>query len=545
MVSGNSLQRYLTRLEEARLYYGQGLKESAVEILQEILEAIRADELTEAEMEDLQTQIESEMEKMEVEPDQIAPGAEAEGEEETVDQVSPTQSFQYGKALMDGQFWEKAIQKFKQAAAIGFRTMECWELCGDCASHMEKWEEAIRYYEIVYTDPNAPEDLKRHIRSKITKRSQTQREIEVKSHLFSKSEAVKGKNGQLQERKAKSNTHDSVAPHIASLDESSIHQMIGTRLQSWCDNDGQYLVEHPYTYQILNLLHVGSSSFIFELEREETGERLAGQTLAAPFGSSLPAESLANWAHAQLMSDSLHIARIFDVAHSEDSVFIVREYLPLSLREVLSNEDPLPIPLAIFFAHRILEALGDLHLQMGRDKKIRNTFHLDLRPSRVVFHTEKPVVKIYNGGLWQELEKGNPKALAIQRLPLHFLPYRAPEQFRPYLARRKPPVFTDIYLFGVLFFEMLTGNPAFRASSFEEYEMQHCDQYPTAPKVWRPEIPEEINDMVMMCLDRDPLKRWRSTTQISLALEKAAGRTIQSMARNGSFAKIVSGLRTV
>jgi len=91
-------------------------------------------------------------------------------------------------------------------------------------------------------------------------------------------------------------------------------------------------------------------------------------------------------------------------------------------------------------------------------------------------------------------------------------------------------VFTDIYQFGTLFYEILTGVQAFQASSFEEYEIQHCDQYPTPPKVWRTDIPEDINDMIMKCLERDPMKRWRNATQLSLIFEKSFGDFIQASA---------------
>lgn len=181
----------------------------------------------------------------------------------------------------------------------------------------------------------------------------------------------------------------------------------------------------------------------------------------------------------------------------------------------------MPVALAVRLAYQVLEGLGDLHLQMGPDGKVCSQFHLDLRPSRVVLRADKPSLKIYNGGLWSEIERANPDRAAIKNIPLPFLAYRAPEQFRPYLARKRPPVFTDIYLFGCLFYEMLTGVPPFKASSREEYEIQHCEQYPSPPKVWRPEIPDVINDLIVQCLHSDPMRRWRSTTQISLLLEKA------------------------
>jgi len=218
---------------------------------------------------------------------------------------------------------------------------------------------------------------------------------------------------------------------------------------------------------------------------------------------------------------SRHHVAIYDLAAIDGYIFVVREHLPISLNELLPAGANMPVSLAVRLAYQVLEALGDLHLHMTADGVVQNRFHLDLRPSRVLLQNDKPYAKIYNGGLWSEIEKACPDKAALKELPVPHLAYRAPEQFRPYLARKRPPVFTDIYLFGALFYEMLTGTPAFKASSFGEYEIQHCEQYPTPPRVWRPEIPETLNELIMNCLTSDPVRRFRSTTQISLIMEKA------------------------
>jgi serine/threonine protein kinase len=111
-------------------------------------------------------------------------------------------------------------------------------------------------------------------------------------------------------------------------------------------------------------------------------------------------------------------------------------------------------------------------------------------------------------------------------LPLSFLSYRAPEQFRPYLwSSKKPLVCTDVYQFGVLFYEIVTRINPFLGESVEEIEMLHCDQRPIPPHVVRPDLPEEVSELIMNCLHIFPSKRWRSTTQILLAIEKMLGGT--------------------
>jgi serine/threonine-protein kinase len=329
-------------------------------------------------------------------------------------------------------------------------------------------------------------------------------------------------NGSIKEEPEDSQAQSEfINPSVFSIDSHSVDTIIGQTVTSWVDQTGNTLDGYTYSYRVTDLLHVGSSSLIVELEEQNSGEKHAGQALSGKLRNALSAEKLAAWAKRQMLINSRHLARIYDLASINGDIFVVREHLPLSLSDLFTAGGSMPIPLAVRLSYQVLEALGDLHLHMASDGRILNLFHLDLRPSRILLHKDKPFIKIYNGGLWREIEKASPAKTNIKDLPLPHLCYRAPEQFRAYLARKRPPVFTDIYLFGALLYEMLTGTPAFKASSFGEYEIQHCEQYPSPPRVWRPEIPETLNELTMNCLASNPMRRFRSTTQISLALEKS------------------------
>ncbi len=506
MESQELLDRFQERLDEARLYFSQGLGDTAVEILEEFLREIEGSDSSESEKNEARSLTRQELKKI-IQQD-VFSTAEIEADEGSGDEdiADPSQVFQYGLALMDGLFWDEAIAEFKRAAKAGYRSSECWELCGDCSSLLERWEEAISFYNLIYRDEQLPDDLRKKILLKITRCSQTQK----------KNDAKPSPQPPPDERGG----HGAIESVVASLDQEAISQLIGLRLESWHDAKGHYLAGESCAYRVLNFLHVGMTSLVVEVEDETTGKRLAGQGFYGPYSGAIGVEQLAAWVETQMVCRSRHLVKILDLAHADDFFFVIREYLPVSLGELLTGGDVLPIPIAVFMAYQVLEGLGDLHLRMGSDDQIHKLYHLDLRPSRVLIDIEKPVVKIYNGGMWELLQKKNPASTNIKELPLSLLAYRAPEQFRPYLARRKPPVFTDIYLFGSLFYEMLTGVPAFRASSYDEYEIQHCEQYPTPPKVWRPEIPDQLNEMIMKCLENDPLKRWRSATELSLLLEK-------------------------
>ncbi len=373
-----------------------------------------------------------------------------------------------------------------------------------------KWEDSFRFYEYVYSDESLTDEQKNTILTKITRCSQAQKKQDGR---YSKESVGTEQGNQGIEA-------DPADSSILSLDTCAIHPSIGHIVSSWTGRSTAALAGRTRYYRVTDLLHVGSSSLVVELEEQDSGKKYAGQSLSGP-AEVLSPERLAAWVQRQLAFGSRHLVRTYDLAGEDGHFFIVREHLPISLSDLLTTSANMPVTLAVRVAYQVLEALGDLHLHMTAQGVVRNQFHLDLRPSRVLLRRDKPYVKLYNGGLWTEIDKAREPETNLQELPVPHLAYRAPEQFRPYLARKRPPGFTDIYLFGTLFYEMLAGAPAFKASSFGEYEIQHCEQYPSPPKVWRPEIPEILNELIMKCLASDPVKRFRSTTQISLILEKA------------------------
>ncbi len=508
MAPGELVQQFISRLSEVRVCMEQGLGHVTADILKGILAEIDEKDFPEPAREEIRSRTVSLLNSLNEQGDMESVP------EEGFQVTDPLQFYNYGSALMDGQFWEEAIQQLSLAAGLGCQRLKCWELCGDCASRLEKWEDAFRFYEYVYSDESITDEQKRAILTKITKCSQAQK----KKHARCTPQVKECTETEAKEPREKLELTN---PSVLSLRSYSVDPIIGRTVSSWAGPSGKTLPGVARSYRVTDLLHVGSSSLIVELEDQRDRKKYAGQTLSGKLANALPPEKLASWAQRLMLVNSRHLIRIHDLATINGYSFIVREYLPLSLNDLLTAGGNMPISLAVRLAYQVLEALGDLHLHMTAEGRIQSLFHLGLRPSRVLLRRDKPQLKLYNGGLWQLIEKANPAITNLKEMPLAQLAYKAPEQFRNYLARKRPPVFTDIYLFGVLFYEMLTGAPAFKASSFGEYEIQHCEQYPSPPKVWRPEIPETLNELIMNCLTCDPTKRFRSTTQISLILEKS------------------------
>ncbi len=519
------------KLVELRLYKSQGLIDAAHELGVELYEQIGKSQIPEQEKERYLRLIEDacgsrlydeeESEEQKQEPD----SKESESEEKDLDTDSsasvadsaavddnPEAQFEYAKALMEIQDWDRAIEKFKEVAATGYRVDECYELCGDCAVKAGKWQDAIRYYEIVYSQPGLLSEDRERILNKIS-RCQKEKFIgKIKKNVQGYEESIFSSGVSLD-----GNTE--VAEQLESL-----YGYVGNIAVSWKDSRGYTLAGELFEYELTELLHFGHTHAVFEAVCKSTGRKFAANALVFPWNSCVSLQDIIEWVYVSKMMSCDYLDIPHDVAIIDGAFFIIRDYYERSLLEYMKNTPHPSYEEASIIAYQILEGLGYLHLHLGRDKQKRKVYHLDLRPSRIFFGTGSLKAHVAYGGLWKIFNDRCGKYTRPRSLPLGFLPYKAPEQFRRFLwSERRPQVCVDIYSFGVIFYELLVGINPFDGKSVEEFEILHCDQKPIPPQVTRPDLPEELNDIVMKCLEIRPQKRWRSTTQILLTIEKFLG----------------------
>ncbi len=111
-----------------------------------------------------------------------------------------------------------------------------------------------------------------------------------------------------------------------------------------------------------------------------------------------------------------------------------------------------------------------------------------------------------------------------QEISAFQLAYMAPEQFHRSPARMpdKMKQAADIYSFGLVFYKALTGKLPFKGPSPEDFKKQHTEKYPVPPRVFISSIPAKLDEAILKCLHKDPKKRWRTPTELDLALEKIA-----------------------
>lgn len=207
---------------------------------------------------------------------------------------------------------------------------------------------------------------------------------------------------------------------------------------------------------------------------------------------------------------------VYDYGHAEDGTFYyVMEYLPgLSLQELIDRHGPLPPARAVHFLRQVCGALEEAH-GIG-------LIHRDIKPSNVIACTRggvQDVAKLLDFGLVHGngtgLGMGSGEKLTVQGTILGSPPYMAPEQAlgRPNLDAR-----TDIYSLGATAYFLLTGQAPFPRETAMEILMAHAREQPTPLREVRPEVPADLADVVMRCLEKDPAARYQDAEGLEQAL---------------------------
>jgi Tol biopolymer transport system component len=208
------------------------------------------------------------------------------------------------------------------------------------------------------------------------------------------------------------------------------------------------------------------------------------------------------------------IITVHDVASENGVDFIVMEWVH---GETLDSRVPrrgLRTPEVLKIAVQIADALAAAHAA--------GIVHRDLKPANVMV-TDSGLVKVLDFGLAKVRPAGRASeddATASLRTAdgtmMGTCAYMSPEQAegRPVDAR------SDIFSFGALLYEMATGRSAFKAESPVATLASVLRDEPPPPRTLVPELPVELERIVLRCLRKDPAKRFQTMADLKVALEE-------------------------
>jgi tRNA A-37 threonylcarbamoyl transferase component Bud32 len=204
---------------------------------------------------------------------------------------------------------------------------------------------------------------------------------------------------------------------------------------------------------------------------------------------------------------------VYDYGRADDGTFYyVMEYLPgLSLQDLVEKFGPLPPERAVHFLRQVCSALQEAHALP--------LIHRDIKPSNVIAAQRggiHDVAKLLDFGLVQCLgSQVDAHKLTVQGVILGSPPYMAPEQS---LGRSNLDARTDIYSVGALAYFLLTGQPPFIRETAMELLVAHAHEKPTPISELRPEVPADLQAIVMRCLEKEPGRRFQDAESLENSL---------------------------
>ena len=215
-----------------------------------------------------------------------------------------------------------------------------------------------------------------------------------------------------------------------------------------------------------------------------------------------------------------HICTLYDVGEQQGTAFLVMQYLEGETLADRLKKGALPLDDALKVAIEIADALSTAHRH--------GIVHRDLKPGNVML--TRAGAKLLDFGLAKasgpaiaaaglSMLPTTPPNLTAQGTILGTFQYMAPEQ----LEGKEADARTDIFAFGAVLHETLTGQKAFSGASNASLISSIMSSHPPPVSMVQTLAPPALDYLVARCLAKDPDDRWQSAADLKLQLSWLAG----------------------
>ena len=259
-------------------------------------------------------------------------------------------------------------------------------------------------------------------------------------------------------------------------------------------------------YQIIEELGEGGMARVYRVLDKKLNEEVALKLIKPEIAlDKRTKERFSNELKLARKIGHRNIGRMFDLGEEKGTHFITMEYVPgENLRSMIRMSGQLGVGTAVSMAKQICEGLEEAH-RLG-------VVHRDLKPSNIMVDREG-TVRIMDFGIARSLKgKGITGAGVMIGTP----EYMSPEQVDGKEADRR----SDIYSLGIILFEMLTGYLPFEGDTPLSVAVKQKSEPPPDPKSLNAQIPDELDRIILKCLEKPKEKRYQLVDEVLADLSR-------------------------
>jgi serine/threonine protein kinase len=302
------------------------------------------------------------------------------------------------------------------------------------------------------------------------------------------------------------------------------------------------------SYEVLSLLGAGGMGEVYRARDTRLGRVVAIKVL--------PAERMADenrrrrfFQEARSASALNHpnIVTIHEIASADGTDFIVMEYVEGKTLDAVIPRQGMRLGEVLRIAIAIADAVARAH--------VAGIVHRDLKPANVMVGSNG-VLKVLDFGLAKLVtfepggrdhetvsEDGEAGSLSRSGMVVGTAGYMSPEQ----ATGKEIDARSDVFSFGALLYEMVTGRRAFAGNSTAETLAALVRDQPEAPSEVVPELPKELDRLIQRCLRKEPERRFQHMLDVKLELEQIkeeshSGRSAVVPARSKRRLSLAAGL---
>ena len=284
-------------------------------------------------------------------------------------------------------------------------------------------------------------------------------------------------------------------------------------------------------YKVISKLGEGAFGAVYKGLQLNLEQDVAIKLLKPEMGANdVLVKRFYNEARIYARINSPHVVKIHDFGQDEGdpTLYLIMEYLNgIDLGQIIRGTGALPVERVLLLSRHLTQGLMAAH-ELG-------VVHRDIKPANVMVldaETDRPFGQLLDFGISKLAEGPDEEHLPEDPLAKTFQrgltragkftgtpAYMSPEQCHGHHLNHR----SDLYSMGIVMYEMLCGRPPFSADNLFKLLRMHVADVPVPPREAAPDqhIPDQVQQIVMRCLEKSPSGRFQSAEELLAELEEA------------------------